>query len=195
MLIVVRHGRTEANREKRLLGRLDVGLDDVGRAQADALAAQVGPVDRVVSSPLRRTRQTATAWGVPVETDDRWLELDYGVLDGVAMADLDPDLWRSWRADLDFAPEGGESIRALGQRVRTACDDLRADAIDHDVVVVTHVSPIKAAVAWALGVGDEIAWRMFVAPASITRIAVSASGPSLRGFNLVEHLSGLDHPA
>ena len=189
MLIVVRHGRTEANRDKRLLGRLDVGLDELGRAQAAALAAHVGPVDRVVSSPLRRTRETAAAWGVPVESDDRWIELDYGALDGTAMADLDPELWRSWRADLDFAPEGGESIRALGRRVREACEDLRAAAVDDDIVVVSHVSPIKAAVAWALGVDDDIAWRLFVAPASITRIAVSAAGPSLHGFNLIDHLT------
>ncbi len=192
MLIVVRHGRTEVNRARRLLGRLDVGLDDLGRAQAAALAAWVGTVDRVVSSPLRRTRETAAAWGCPVEIDDRWIELDYGHLDGTALADLDPELWRSWRSDLDFTPEGGESIRALGRRVRAACDDLATEAIDHDVVVVSHVSPIKAAVAWALGVSDEIAWRMFVAPASITRIGVSASGPSLHGFNLVDHLVELE---
>ena len=59
-----------------------------------------------------------------------------------------------------------------------------------DVVVVSHVSPIKAGVAWALGTGDEIAWRMFVALASVTRIAVSDRGPLLRSFNEVAHLAG-----
>jgi hypothetical protein len=53
---------------------------------------------------------------------------------------------------------------------------------------VTHVSPIKAAVAWALGVGDEVAWRLFVAPASITRIAVSGARRSLHSFNEIAHL-------
>jgi broad specificity phosphatase PhoE len=55
-------------------------------------------------------------------------------------------------------------------------------------VVVTHVSPIKAAVAWALDVGDEIAWRTWVAPASITRIGVTAGRPLLRSFNELAHL-------
>ncbi len=190
MLIVVRHGRTDANRERRLLGRLDPGLDDLGHTQAAALAARIGPVDRVISSPLLRTRQTAAAWGQPVEMDERWIELDYGELDGTPLADVAPGLWDSWRSDLDFAPAGGESIGALGHRVRAACDDIRADATDGTVVVVSHVSPIKAAVAWALGVSDDVAWRMFVAPAAVTTIAVSATGASLHGFNLVDHLDG-----
>lgn len=191
MLIVVRHGRTEHNRARRLLGRLDVDLDDTGRAQARALAADIGPVDRVVSSPLARARQTAAAWGVPAEVDERLVELDYGELDGAPLADVSQATWRAWRSDLDFAPPGGESIRALGVRVRAACEDLRASAREGDVVVVSHVSPIKAMVAWALGVGDDVSWRMFVAPASITRIELSERGPSLHGFNQVGHLAGL----
>ncbi len=194
MLIVVRHGRTEANRAGRLLGRLDIGLDDLGRAQAKALAAHIGPVDAIVSSPLRRTRETAAAWGSEVQTDDRWLELDYGDLDGTPTRDVDPELWRSWRSDPEFAPPGGESLVALGRRVQAACTDLADLAVDRDVVVVTHVSPIKAAVAWALGVSDEVAWRMFVAPASVTRIACSERGPSLHGFNAVDHLLAVSEP-
>ncbi len=189
MLIVVRHGRTTANREGRLLGRLDVDLDGVGRRQAAAVAAAIGPVDRVISSPLARTRQTAEAWGVDVEVDDRWIELDYGEFDGVPMRDVDGDVWTRWRADPYFAPPRGESLAALGERVRSACDDLVAAAVDEDVVVVTHVSPIKAAAAWALGVGDEVAWRMYVAPASVMRIGVTARGTTLHAFNIVEHLS------
>lgn len=192
MLIVVRHGRTEANRDGRLLGRLDPGLDDLGRRQAAALAHRIGPVDRVVSSPLLRTRETAEAWGRPVETDERWIELDYGELDGAPLAEIGPDVWRAWRADTEHVPAGGESLATLGRRVRAACEDLRADSIDRDVVVVTHVSPVKAAVAWALGVDDDVAWRMFVAPAAVTRIAVSETSASLRGFNHVDHLEGLE---
>lgn len=192
MLTVVRHGRTEANRAGLLLGRLDVGLDPLGERQAQAVADAVGPVDRVVCSPLQRTRATAEAWGVPVHADDRWLELDYGSFDGTPLHEVPSDVWNRWRHDLDYAPPGGESLRDLGERVRAACDDLAADARDGHVVVVTHVSPIKAAAAWALGVADDVAWRMFVSPASITRIAVTDRGPSLHGFNVTTHLDGLD---
>ncbi|GIT00712.1 MAG: hypothetical protein CM1200mP26_24240 [Acidimicrobiales bacterium] len=55
-------------------------------------------------------------------------------------------------------------------------------------MVVTHVSPIKAALAWALGVGDEVAWRTFVAPASVMTVGAGPAGPSLRGFNDTAHL-------
>lgn len=193
MLSLVRHGRTDANRSGLLLGRLDVGLDLVGEAQAEALAAAVGPADRVVASPLRRSQRTAEALGRPVETDPRWIELDYGGLDGTPLTDVPAATWARWRSDPTFAPPGGESLHDLGSRVRSACEDLRDDAANRHVVVVTHVSPIKAAVAWAIGAGDEISWRMFVAPASITRVAVGARGTSLHGFNDTAHLDHLDH--
>lgn len=188
MLTIVRHGRTDANRSGLLLGRLDVGLDPLGEAQARALADVLGPVDRVVASPLQRARDTARALAVPVEVDERWIELDYGAFDGTPLADVPPETWARWRSDVDFAPPGGESLRSLGIRVRDACESLREDATDGHVVVVTHVSPVKAAAAWAMGVGDEVSWRMFVAPASITAIAIGPRGPSLHGFNAVAHL-------
>ena len=59
-------------------------------------------------------------------------------------------------------------------------------------MVVSHVSPIKAAVTWALGVGDDVIWRLFVSPASITRIDVTERGPILHSFNEVTHLAGLE---
>ncbi len=196
MLIVVRHGRTEANARGLLLGsRLDPALDDLGRRQAGALAAALPDVDRVISSPLLRTRQTAEALGVPVEVDERWAEVDYGELDGTALADVPADLWARWRSDVGFAPPGGESLAALGTRVRAAAADLMAEAAERDVVVVTHVSPLKATLAWALGVGDEVAWRAFVAPASITRVACRGATPSLHAFNVTTHLAGLDPSA
>jgi broad specificity phosphatase PhoE len=72
-------------------------------------------------------------------------------------------------------------------RVRDACEDLWPEAAEQDIVVVTHVSPLKAAVAWALGVGDEISWRMFVDVASVSLIGSGRSGPSLRTFNETHH--------
>jgi broad specificity phosphatase PhoE len=195
VIVVVRHGRTAANAGGLLLGRADPPLDAEGDRQAAALGAACADLDvaRVVTSPLGRCRDTAgaiaaAAGGVPVDVDERWIELDYGELDGVPFADLPAELWSAWRADIEWCPPGGESLAALGRRVRAGADALVADARDRDVVVVSHVSPIKAAVAWALGVGDEIAWRMWVAPASITRIACSGPTPSLRSFNEVAHL-------
>jgi broad specificity phosphatase PhoE len=187
VLILVRHGRTATNAEGRLLGHADPPLDGVGRAQARAVAAELAPLigdARVVSSPLGRTRETAEIiCRGPVEIDERWIELDYGAFDGRPLLDIEAETWATWRADPDFAPERGESLRALSERVETACAALIVDAAERDVVVVTHVSPLKAAVVWALGVGPEVTWRMFVAPGSITRIATRPDGPVLLSFN------------
>jgi broad specificity phosphatase PhoE len=183
MLHLVRHGRTDANAQGLLLGRADPPLSEEGRRQAAALTAMVPTGARVVSSPLRRTRETAEAFGVPVEIDDRWIELDYGELDGTPLPDVPPDLWRQWRADPTFVPPGGESLTALGARVRAACEELREEARDGDVVVVSHVSPIKAAIAWAIGAGDELSWRLFVQVASVARIGVDQWGTTLRSMN------------
>lgn len=183
MLIVVRHGQTAANADGLILGRADPPLTDVGRRQAAALAGALAGPARVVSSPLRRATETAAAFGVPVQIDERWIELDYGSLDGTPAASVGNDVWDRWRADRHFAPPGGESLAALGARVRDACDDLVVEAVDSDVVVVTHVSPIKAAVAWALAVHDDVAWRLYVDDASVCRIRIGPNGPVLLGFN------------
>jgi alpha-ribazole phosphatase len=183
MLIVVRHGRTPANAQGRLLGRLDPDLDDEGRAQARSVAAWVGPVDRVVTSPLLRARRTAEAFGAEAEIDERWIELDYGELDGMPTAEVPPLVWEQWRADPAWHPPGGESLAVLQERVSAACEDLLEAAAESDVVVVTHVSPIKAALAWTLAGPPGLAWRTRVAQPSITRIAMGRGGPVLLGFN------------
>ncbi|MEI2653636.1 MAG: histidine phosphatase family protein [Microthrixaceae bacterium] len=199
MIVVVRHGRTVSNAAGLLLGRADPDLDELGIDQARRLGAALGheagpAVDRIVTSPLARTRQTAAAvaaaTGAAVTVDERFVELDYGEWDQRPLADVAADEWAAWRADVAFAPPGGESLAELGRRVRSGLDDLAEEARDRTIVVVTHVSPIKAAVAWAVGGTDEMAWRMFVAPASITRIATSVGAPSLHTFNDCSHLTG-----
>jgi len=188
-LIVVRHGQTDANARGLLLGRADPALDAVGRTQASAVAAALAPLHRdarIVSSPLRRCRETAAIIrrDRDVDIDDRWIELDYGAFEGVPITDVPETTWARWRADPDFAPEGGESLRALGLRVAGACESLLDEIASRDVVVVTHVSPVKAAVVWALGVDESVTWRTYVAPGSITRIGHRRAGvPTLLSFN------------
>jgi broad specificity phosphatase PhoE len=183
VLLLVRHGETQANVDGLLLGRADPPLTDRGRRQAAALAGWLPRPDRLVSSPLGRATATAAAFGVPVEVDDRWIELDYGHLDGRPVSSVRPDQWRRWRADLSYRPTGGEALEDLARRVEGACADLAGEAADGVVVVVSHVSPIKAAVAWALGVTHDVAWRMYVEDASVARLDVGPDGPVLRWFN------------
>jgi len=188
VIVLVRHGRTDVNARGLLQGRLDPSLDELGRKQAELLAMAIEPPDRVVSSPLRRARETAEVFGLPVEIDERWIELDYGELDGMPVESVGAEVWKQWRSDLRFTPPGGESILSMSARVLQACEDLVDEAALRDVVVVSHVSPIKAAVTWALGVGTEAGWRTHLDAASITRVVIGPHGPLLRSFNETGHL-------
>lgn len=187
-LYVCRHGRTEANASGLLLGRADPELDEVGTVQAEAIARYVPDPALIVSSPLTRCRQTADAFGLPVETDDRLIELDYGDFDLKPLSEISAETWAEWRSDNDFRPPGGETLNELAVRVFAVLNELAEQAKHANVVVVGHVSPIKASVAWALQCTIDISWRCFVAQASITEIAVTDNGASLRLFNGVSHL-------
>ena len=192
---VVRHGRTDANASGLLLGRADLSLDAVGRRQAEQIAEAVGPVARVVTSPLARCVETARAMVADAEPDERLVELDYGEFDLRPLKDVPAEVWARWRSDPDFRPPGGETLVELSERVGQVLDEVaeatkraQASGGNTDVVLVTHVSPVKAALAWTLGVGVGVAWRSFVAQASITRIGLSDRGPSLLSFNSEAHL-------
>ena len=166
-------------------GRIDLPIDEVGREQAAAVTSVLPKVDRVVCSPSLRARQTAEVFGIEPELDERWLEMDYGDFDGVAMADVPRDLWAQWISDPNFRPAGGESLQEMGDRVFAACDDLLEAARTTDIVVVSHATPIKAAMAWALGVDVTITWRSQIDQASVTKILIRDRGPALHAFNIV----------
>jgi broad specificity phosphatase PhoE len=187
VIAFVRHGQTELNKGGRLQGRLDAALSDLGSAQAAALGEGFAsaPVARVLSSPLRRARDTAAAiagaHGVAVEIDDRLIELDYGDWDGLALTDVPPESWAAWRADPQFAPPNGERLSDVSARVAAFCADVLGDDL---VIAVSHVSPIKAAVCAALRVDERTTWQMQLDVASVTRIGRRADGSSyLAVFN------------
>jgi broad specificity phosphatase PhoE len=190
-LIIVRHGRTAYNAQGRLQGRTDNPLDDVGEEQATRVArhlkASVGADSLVMCSPLVRARQTAQAIAdeleLEVSIDERWIEIDYGALEGVRQIDVPGDIWSEWRQDPSFAPELGESLVSVQERVASACDELMERLEGRTAVIVTHVSPIKSSIAWALGVDVGVGWRTQLDTASVTRIALTPRGPVLRTFN------------
>lgn len=183
VLYLVRHGRTSANARGLLQGRLDPPLDDVGRQQAASIAAMVGEVDEVITSSLVRAQETASCFGHEPTVDDRWIEIAYGEYEGVPAGEVPPDVWQSWRENNQFKTRGGESFGSLDTRVRSACEELRDRIHDSNIVVVSHVSPIKAAVAWALGVTMDIMFHCHLSQASLCRIDSGRFGPVLHSFN------------
>jgi probable phosphoglycerate mutase len=192
-IIIVRHGRTEFNATGRLQGRTDNPLDEVGLAQAEAVATYLAPEllsdTLFVCSPLLRARQTATAIaegvGASLEIDERWIELDYGAYEGLPQSEVPSNVWREWRSDSNFAAPQGESLNQVQQRVTDACAELAQRLEGRTAVVVSHVSPIKSAVAWAVGVDVAVGWKTQLVTASITRLAISANGAALTSFNEV----------
>jgi broad specificity phosphatase PhoE len=192
MLILIRHGESVANAQGLLLGRTDAELTQKGMAQASSVGQLLrDPVLELRTSPLSRARDTAAlmAIDVPVEVDERWVEVDYGEYECQPLSDIPADIWREWQRDPGFRPAGGESLAEVDSRVAAACDELFATeglgARDPrgDIVVVSHVTPIKAAVAWALGLGAELSWRLHLQTASVTRIGWGNGHPVLHGFN------------
>jgi broad specificity phosphatase PhoE len=190
MIVFARHGQTAPNREGLVLGRADPELTEEGHQQAARLAGALATerVTTILTSPLLRTRQTAAAieeaCGVPVTLDDRLIEIDWGAWEGRStgtLAQFDVD---RWKADKGTAPEG-ESLDSLTRRVESFCTEHLEDGL---VVAVSHVSPIKAAAAWAMGVDGTVAWRMYLGLASITRVGQGRTSPVLLSFNETGHL-------
>jgi probable phosphoglycerate mutase len=193
VLILVRHGESVANAQGLLLGRTDAELTETGRAQAAAVPTLFErPVVEVRSSPLSRAVDTAEllGLGVPVAADERWIEVDYGEFECQPLGDIPADVWRKWQRDRDFRPVDGETLAEVDARIAGACEELFAKdgsgarRPDGDVVIVSHVTPIKAAVAWALGTPD-LYWRLYLRTASVTRISWNRDAPILHGFNEV----------
>jgi probable phosphoglycerate mutase len=193
MLHLVRHGQSTANAQSLLAGQLDVELTELGRAQAKAAGELLADAVEVRSSSLSRAKDTAKL-ALPhlrLSVDDRFIEVDYGTFDGMALAEIPREFWSLWRNDPHFTPEGGESLAAVRQRVGAALEELfdrdgaGARQRDGSLVIVSHVSPIKAAVAWVLGAQDDAVWKMHLSNASVTSIAMGPHGPVLHAYNTV----------
>lgn len=200
--VLLRHGETALTPEKRFSGSggTDPELSATGRHQAscaaDAFAAR-GTVQEIVSSPMRRCRETAAAvagrLGLDVRIEEGLRETDFGVWEGLTFAEVREryasDL-TAWLASPDVAPTGGgESFAEVTERVSAARDRLVARYAGRTVLLVTHVTPIKTLVRLALGAPPESLFRMELSPASVSTVAYYADGnPSLRVLNDTSHL-------
>jgi broad specificity phosphatase PhoE len=188
-LLLVRHASTEWTASRRVCGGDDAGpaLSDAGVEEARRLAKAIGSGDlgavpepvAVVSSPQLRARQTAdvlaaglTGLPDPAVTEDvAWGELRFGAWHGLTYAEVRAgwaDEFRDWAGSTTAVPPGGESLDALAARVAAASGELAVRHPGAAVLVVTHVGPVRAAVAGALGDAAGAFWRLRVSPASLT---------------------------
>ncbi|MFD9417742.1 bifunctional RNase H/acid phosphatase [Streptomyces goshikiensis] len=200
--VLLRHGETALTPQKRFSGSggTDPELSPAGRRQAvavaEALAAR-GTVQAVVSSPLRRCRETAQAvadrLGLAVVVEDGLRETDFGAWEGLTFGEVRerfPDDLQAWLDSPKAAPTGGgESFSAVTRRVSATRDRLLAAYAGRTVLVVTHVTPVKTLVRLALGAPPESLFRMELSAASLSAVAYYADGnASVRLLNDTSHL-------
>ncbi len=162
-LYLVRHGRTAGN-NVRYVGWGDEPLDDVGRAQARAVAEQLAgePIDVVYSSSLRRALDTArpiaAAHDAPLHARDGLREIDYGAYQDILKGERKLKLKRNHRVD---PMPGGESLRDVFDRVAVVREEIDAErAAGRNVAVVAHFWSLRMLAGQVDGLSfDEVLAR------------------------------------
>nr|WP_245672575.1 bifunctional RNase H/acid phosphatase [Aldersonia kunmingensis] len=200
-LLLLRHGQTELSVQRRYSGRGNPPLTELGRDQAQCAArwvAEKGGIAAVVCSPLGRARETAEAaaraLGLEVEIHEGLIETDFGDWEGLTFSEAsvrDPELHGRWLGDTSVPPPGGESFDEVRERIEAVRDDLVARYPAANVLVVTHVTPIKTLLQMALGVGPELLYRLHLDLASLSIAEFYPDGgASVRLANGTGHLDG-----
>jgi probable phosphoglycerate mutase len=203
-VILLRHGRSTSNAGGTLAGRTPgVDLDETGRGQAERLPGRLAEVriDRLVSSPLDRCRQTvaplAAARDLEVVVEDDLAEVDYGAWTGRSLKDLAQEkLWRVVQAHPSAAvfPDG-EGLADVGVRAVAAVRRQVADVgPDGYLVICSHGDVIKAVLADALGLHLDGFQRIVVAPASLSVIRYTELRPFVERINDTGDLDALRPP-
>jgi len=180
----LRHG------EHGLLGRVlagrmpGVGMTERGRAeiasQAERLAQE--KIAAIYASPLQRTRETAeivsAKLGLPVEFRDDLLELDFGEWTGATFDAIRADpRWQAWSTQRSLAAiPGGESMRAVQQRIIAAMIELNERHLHETVVLASHGDVIRAALLYALGMPLDFYNRIEIGQGSISTIQIHPGG-------------------
>ncbi|NMP22718.1 histidine phosphatase family protein [Sulfobacillus harzensis] len=151
-VIFVRHGESEANRQNMIISyQGDPALTPEGLEQARRAAAAWGPAAAIYASPLKRTQQTAQAFcqpGQAVRVDPRLHEIALGRWDGLTIEDIeadDYDRYHQWKVNPELgAPDGGEPLSHVAERIHAFLDDVRKEHPDGRVVATTHSDCLKA---------------------------------------------------
>jgi alpha-ribazole phosphatase len=198
-LILVRHGETEWNKQRRIQGsRSDTRLSQKGLEEADRLAAALRreKTDAIYSSPLKRATETAQiiadACKMQVQLFNELREIDAGQLDGLLERELTGTYEAAWRGllggDATTPLPGGESLQDTQKRTSWAVDRLLEKHVDGTVIVVAHLLVNLVIVCQALGINLSQVARLRQAPASVTVLEMTTQGNSLLLLNDTCHL-------
>jgi broad specificity phosphatase PhoE len=186
-LLIVRHPQTEANVNGRFVGRGDTPYTELGGVQRELLVAEIASFapDRIISSPLRRTREVAQSagyvLGVAPTYEERITELDFGMAEGLTYAEL-----REQGIEFDFksedapvAPEGESRLEIFRRSAAVADREVRAGG---RVAIVTHGGVFRSMLVHLLGLPLSAIWSFDIQPAQIAEIAVPGDYSLLVAF-------------
>jgi len=191
-LDLMRHGEPVGGRRYR--GQIDDPLSEKGWAQMQAAVGESVPWTQIVSSPLLRCRAFAESLadqhGLPLTLDERLKEVGFGVWEGKSAAEIEqeaPGILVQFKADpVNARPAGAEPLTDFHARVAAGLEDVLAQHAGRHVLLVGHAGVMRMALAWALHIPLENAYRIEVASASLTRLRFDAGRASLifHGGNL-----------
>jgi probable phosphoglycerate mutase len=201
-IILIRHGETAWNAERRLQGHLDIPLNAEGERQARLLAGALAaePLDLIVSSDLQRARQTAqsvaTLRGMPLHIEPGLRERCYGGFEGLLYSEIEqrfPAEFAAWQArDVDaILPHGkncGETFRQFYERATGAILGLARAYPDSSIAMVAHGGVLECAYRMALGLPLETPRDFKVFNASINRFHLEEGRLVLDSWGEVAHL-------
>ncbi|MDD5169414.1 MAG: histidine phosphatase family protein [Syntrophales bacterium] len=195
-LILVRHGETTWNKERRVQGRSDIELSEVGLEQARklALALKDYPLEAIYASPLTRARQTAEAINahhhLHIRIDAGLMEMDQGDFEGLSFKELmacEKEFLQQWISDpSSVTMPNGESFIQVQQRAWRVIEDMAGKP--ENVLVVSHNFTIAAIVCKLRNISLSEFRSGCVDTASKTIIHINEGEPSFTLFNDRSHL-------
>ncbi|MES2318130.1 MAG: histidine phosphatase family protein [Pseudomonadota bacterium] len=201
-IVLIRHGETAWNAERRLQGHIDIALNAEGLRQAEALAAALAGerFDAIISSDLQRAHQTAQALarlqGMPLHSDPSLRERCFGGFEGLLYAEIEqrfPREFAAWQArevDADM-PSGirtAETFRQFYQRCTGAFARLAQQHQGGTLALVAHGGVLECAYRAALGLSLETPRNFPVMNASINRFIMADGKLALVSWGEVAHL-------
>lgn len=197
LVIFMRHGQAENNVSRTLVGRhIESHLTEQGRQQVTDAAKQLKsiPIDKIYASPVIRTMETAQIvcenLGMEYEMDERLYEIELGKLVGMNYEEVTTkygDLFLRFYAEHDpvLVSFGVEPFAAVKQRVQSLLDDALKNHEDSNVLLITHLDPIKAALATLLDLNADALYRWHIRNASLTVLKHESKIYSLSGVNVM----------
>jgi len=200
-ILLIRHGRTRANRDGIFRGRMDVPLDGAGREQAAATGRHLRdwPLSAVYTSPLVRARDTALSVAAPhgleARIEEAFNNLELGPWTGrkrAEVAEEEPESWRIWvESPEELKLPGAETLDQVAERSSARLDELVRAHAGETFAVVAHRAVIKPLLAHILGLGRPWFWRFALDPGSVSVLVHRAGrGYTLTLLNEAGHLRG-----